>query len=651
MKGECNMKRNVTMRLIGILLSLAMLLSLMPISALAVAGPQGEAVTQITATTSVPLAPEYGEDFIYPEFTLSPSVLNVPASMCNWYKYVDGEWIQQPYNGEFREGMYYFSVQFRIDGDNALTHHIDEDNITVTVNGEEWDTDYAYAAADFSYVFAYSPVFEIELPEGAEPIERITDLSATLTEPVVGEALEMDLDIDSPDYIAYVIQWYEGTFHTPEAIDDMDNYTVKEDTPYVAEVIFECVNADKELDPEAVARINGRGATWVDNNVYVIEFSGVDTVVNIDISNGKAYDELTAVEQIALSLLWSNDLLVWDDDAQYYNNKDGKPLFTIDENDLFVLADGVTEDDNISYVPGFPERNYIYRTENVDISEVNLILVPEKIQIYATIKEGVKATDVPVGVQAVVAFLANKGLLILDEEQGCYTDSTGKLLFTFDDDGNIVLGEGVTGADNIVYALTQQESEESVNMFGKPVGKITLSFLEEGVYNVVIKEGYDVSSITDEDFAAMELLIDNNLLTFDDDYDGYVDGEGNPLFYRDDNNKLALAEGLTEDDNIIYELTDREIELSEDILGERITKIVLSYEYLDDPTDTPSDEPTDDPSDTPSDEPTDDPSDTPSDDPTDEPTDTADNSVIVALVIMLCAAACLTVTRKKKSTT
>ena len=47
-----------------------------------------------------------------------------------------------------------------------------------------------------------------------------------------------------------------------------------------------------------------------------------------------------------------------------------------------------------------------------------------------------------------------------------------------------------------------------------------------------------------------------------------------------------MAEGLTEDDNIIYELTDREIELSEDILGERITKIVLSYEYLDDSNDS-----------------------------------------------------------------
>lgn len=147
-------------RFLSILFVMVLLLSLLPVSAMAVAVKE---VSYISAETpDGDITPVYGAKMAYIELTITEGdPAHISGSMCHWFKWDGNTWKQQNRDANFTEGTYRYSVQIRIDGDDAVTHKLDKDGVTVMVDGKAWETEYLSVYDTYSYVFANSPSFEV----------------------------------------------------------------------------------------------------------------------------------------------------------------------------------------------------------------------------------------------------------------------------------------------------------------------------------------------------------------------------------------------------------------------------------------------------------------------------------------------------------
>ena len=98
----------------------------------------------------------------------------VAAHMNGWKKDMGGGfWARYDYDYDtFSVGNYRFSVQIRIDDAAGLTHVL-ADDVTVTVNGVEWETGEVTVSPGYSYVHIESPIIVIEEAPTVEGVSRL----------------------------------------------------------------------------------------------------------------------------------------------------------------------------------------------------------------------------------------------------------------------------------------------------------------------------------------------------------------------------------------------------------------------------------------------------------------------------------------------
>lgn len=108
--------------------------------------------------------PEIGGAVEPPVFTTTSEE---PVTFCFdtdgcWQKKVNGKW-EDVESGEFSAGTWRFKCQVWVD-DEA---YVLAENVTVNIDGTDWDCDAVTIGDSYSYTYVYSP--EIELEDGEEP--------------------------------------------------------------------------------------------------------------------------------------------------------------------------------------------------------------------------------------------------------------------------------------------------------------------------------------------------------------------------------------------------------------------------------------------------------------------------------------------------
>ena len=118
-------------------------------------------VSAIAATSNTDSIAVYGNITKIPTFSITEgSQAYFESGMCYWEKKNGTSW--ERYTGTFTEGTYRFSIQIRIDGEYGRTHVLDEDGVSVTVDGMKWaDKDTPYVKETYSYVWVCSEEYAV----------------------------------------------------------------------------------------------------------------------------------------------------------------------------------------------------------------------------------------------------------------------------------------------------------------------------------------------------------------------------------------------------------------------------------------------------------------------------------------------------------
>ena len=154
-------------KLLSILLCLAMVITMLPMTAFAEGTREEVDTIKATATINVP---SYGEPTNYPAFTVtegSPAYITMP----HWEKKntETGKWDTVFSGNTFTEGTWRFSVQVRIDGEGGKTHKLSK-NPQFFVNEVEWQIVSKPLFEDSSFVsFAYFHSQEYEVTSSTLP--------------------------------------------------------------------------------------------------------------------------------------------------------------------------------------------------------------------------------------------------------------------------------------------------------------------------------------------------------------------------------------------------------------------------------------------------------------------------------------------------
>ena len=121
---------------------------------------------EITSNMEVPTYGGEAKAYYTYETTVGEPAYMTPH-MGTWYKKVDGVWYK--YNDSiFREGVYQWSNQIRIDGNPGRTHRLAEDT-TLLVDGVEWTIkDSVGVYETYSMCYYNSPEYVVEKIEGYE---------------------------------------------------------------------------------------------------------------------------------------------------------------------------------------------------------------------------------------------------------------------------------------------------------------------------------------------------------------------------------------------------------------------------------------------------------------------------------------------------
>lgn len=103
-----------------------------------------------------------------PDFSVTtgaPAYFLVHSANGQWQKKVGGQW-QTLYSGSFTTGTWRFTCQVRIDETTDPSHQYSlAKNVTVKVNGQEWQREMVNVYSDLSYVFVTSPEITITRKE------------------------------------------------------------------------------------------------------------------------------------------------------------------------------------------------------------------------------------------------------------------------------------------------------------------------------------------------------------------------------------------------------------------------------------------------------------------------------------------------------
>ena len=177
-------------KLISLLMAVVMILQVFVITPTYAADDTREKISNIVATSDTNSIPVYGGEVKDPTFTVtegSPAYFKV-STTGNWMKKDGTSWVD--YTGTtFTEGTYCYGVQVRIDGESGKTHKLNEEGITVTVDGKKWtDNEKPNGGDDFSYLYVGSEEYVITAPVGA-PLDFVKNNSWNIGLNHVGKAI------------------------------------------------------------------------------------------------------------------------------------------------------------------------------------------------------------------------------------------------------------------------------------------------------------------------------------------------------------------------------------------------------------------------------------------------------------------------------
>lgn len=102
-----------------------------------------------------------------------------------------------------------------------------------------------------------------------------------------------------------------------------------------------------------------------------------DRIVTVEMKSGDFIYDYDTAWSTALDILVHKELLVPDENVRGFRSAGGKLLFTIDADVRITLADGVSEQDVVSYKLTEEERAAILKEVGVDISEARLTFLAE----------------------------------------------------------------------------------------------------------------------------------------------------------------------------------------------------------------------------------------------------------------------------------
>ena len=494
-------------RLIGFLMCVMLLVSLIPVTALA-NGRTVVSTVEISSSTG-DITPEYGDTVQHPTFTVttgSPAYVNNGAGNGAWQKYNEStsSWQIYPTGLRFTEGTYRYYAQVRIDnsdGNNSGdTHKLDANGVTVTVDGNAWSTDYLTVQSNYSYVAIMSPGFDVTLGAGQQPVEKINKVSASIEAPVAGETLSINMETDSTDYEAHVLAWgvADSPADSPLDIGNPENHTVQDGKIYYLTVRFECTNNNKFFDCYNMkVDINGMSVPYwyhTDDGDIIVDMVFLevpeDEIVTIEMKTNNNMVDFTQDQEDAFDIINENDLLIFDNSTFAFADACGKQLFKVDSSGYIELEDGVNEEDNIKFVL-FPEDSEYYYNNSqtgVYISEIRVEFVPNEVAsdvILIEIENGKSVTALSDKQELGMNILEDEGLIVWSDEHHGFTNQAGKLLYTANDEMEAVLGEDVTAEDNISFVLPQDLRDDLHDFYGLDIAEVRMNFIvEEPTYKV-----------------------------------------------------------------------------------------------------------------------------------------------------------------------
>ncbi len=186
------------------------------------------------------------------------------------------------------------------------------------------------------------------------------------------------------------------------------------------------------------------------------------------------YDDENEDVNFFLSLLFNLGQIHLTEEQWVVSTETGKVLFTLSEEGIITVSADVTSDDDIFYTFTDADRAY-FKEEDLDkfmepYAAIKLHLVPgsggggnvDLTALSGTIKNGMSFED------SENAWLAYTLLLNYFNQIRMDVDMTGnrlhfslanKLLFTLDKNEIIIIADGVTSDDDIIYTITDEDRE------------------------------------------------------------------------------------------------------------------------------------------------------------------------------------------------
>ncbi|MDY5345161.1 MAG: MBG domain-containing protein, partial [Eubacteriales bacterium] len=164
-------KSKIFMLILGLAMCIALMLGIAMASGSATAFADGETdpripVSKITATSDIDEILVYGKRNATPTINITEGSPAQLQTHYNWLRKTEtGGW--DYYTGDtFMEGTYKYNTQVRIEYAGATTHVLDQNGVTVTVDGVNWLVDTPQVFAGYSFAWVDSIEYNVAAPAG-----------------------------------------------------------------------------------------------------------------------------------------------------------------------------------------------------------------------------------------------------------------------------------------------------------------------------------------------------------------------------------------------------------------------------------------------------------------------------------------------------
>lgn len=204
-----------------------------------------------------------------------------------------------------------------------------------------------------------------ELTSGTE-YEKILEI-LNLTDNIT-----FDLKLYSDSLDEYITKLEDGSFEVKIPIPE--DFKGKDLAVYY-------VNDNEEKEPYTVDTTSEPGYaifTTTHFSIYTLGYTAEDEVI-IDFTKSTNVSDFnfSELEGDMINFLEEMGLIVIENKGKTFKNKNGKLLFTVDENGKLIFTEGLTTDDNIVYILTEEEQQEL-KDSGVNVSKVSLIFSTKK---------------------------------------------------------------------------------------------------------------------------------------------------------------------------------------------------------------------------------------------------------------------------------